>query len=62
MENDFFGSRVATYWNKLPSTVQNSSSVNDFKNNLRKFRESNYKQNPYGQFWELSEDIFQRIY
>ena len=62
MENDFFGSRVATYWNKLPSIVKKSSSVNDFKNNLRKFREKHYKRNPYGQYWELSEDIFQRIY
>ena len=62
MENDFFGSRVATYWNKLPSKVKNSTSVNDFKNNLGKFRESNHVQYPYGQFWELSEEVFQRIY
>ena len=62
MENDFFGSRVATYWNKLPSKVKNSTSVNDFKNNLGKFRENNHRQHPYGQFWELSEEVFQRIY
>ena len=62
MENDFFGSRVASYWNKLPSKVKNSTSVNNFKSNLGKFRENNHRQHPFGQFWELSEEVFQRIY
>ena len=62
LENDFFGSRVAKYWNKLPTKVKSSGSVNDFKNNLWEFRQSNYKQRPYGHFWELSEDIYQRIF
>ena len=62
MENDFFGSRVVNYWNKLPSSVKNSTSINDFKNNLGEFRKRNFKKKPFGQFWELSEDIYQRIY
>ena len=62
MENDFFGSRVVNYWNKLPCSVKNSTSINDFKNNLGEFRKRNFKKKPFGQFWELSEDIYQRIY
>ena len=62
LENEFFGSRVVKYWNKLPTSVKFSGSVNDFKNNLGTFRKNNFKQRPYGQFWELSEDIYQRIF
>ena len=62
LENDFFGSRVVNYWNKLPTFVKDSGSINDFKNNLGEFRKNNFKQRPYGHFWELSEDIYQRIF
>ena len=62
MENDFFGSRIVKYWNKLPSNVKSSESVNGFKNNLAEFRKKNCKRKPFGQYWELSEDIFQRIF
>ena len=57
LENDFFGSRVVNYWNKLPTFVKDSGSINDFKNNLGEFRKNKFKQRPYGHFWELSEDI-----
>ena len=62
LQNGFFGSRVAKYWNQLPNNVKNSGSVNEFKNNLGEFRRRNCKQRPFGNFWELSEDIFQRIF
>ena len=62
LENDFFGSRVVNYWNKLPTFVKDSGSINEFKNNLGEFRKKNFKQRPYGHFWELSEDIYQRIF
>jgi hypothetical protein len=58
---DFFSNRVIKYWNKLPINVKNSSSVNSFKNNLDKFRVDGKDQNLLGHFWELSNEIFNRI-
>lgn len=58
---DFFSNRVIKYWNKLPSNIRNSTSVNNFKNNLDKFRILGKNQNMQGHFWELSDEIFNRI-
>ena len=62
---DFFSNRVIKYWNRLPFTVQSSSSVNNFKNNLDNFRNMNYGEGistiVQGQYWELSEEIFSRM-
>jgi hypothetical protein len=58
---DFFSNRVIHYWNKLPLNVKNSTSVNNFKNNLDKFRIHGKTQNLQGHFWELSDEIFNRI-
>ena len=62
MEREFLSSRVVKYWNKLPTKVKRSENVNNFKNNLWEFRQQNYKQTRFGHFWELSEDIYQRIF
>ena len=58
---DFFSNRVIKYWNKLPNHVKNSTSVNNFKNNLDKFRVFGKSTNLQGHFWELSDEIFNRI-
>ena len=58
---DFFSNRVIKYWNKLPNNVKNSTSVNNFKNNLDKFRVFGKSTNLQGHFWELSDEIFNRI-
>ena len=55
----FFSRRIINYWNKLPVYVKVSKSVDNFKNNLSKFKRLNFHQN--GQFWELSNEIFNRI-
>ena len=58
---DFFSNRVIKYWNKLPNNVKNSTSVNNFKNNLDKIRVFGKSTNLQGHFWELSDEIFNRI-
>ena len=55
--------RVISYWNKLPSDVKNSDSVDGFKINLEKFKVNSISKNvnSNGQFWEVSRDVLQRI-
>ena len=58
---DFFSERVIKYWNKLPEYVKNKNCVNSFKNVLDKFRKNGVTNQLNGQFWELSDSIFNRI-
>ena len=58
---DFFGERVIKFWNKLPEHVKTRNSVNSFKNALDKFRKNGKINGLRGQFWELSDEIFNRI-
>ena len=58
---DFFAQRVLTYWNKLPAHVRNSPSINSFKNSLDLFRERGIRRDLHGNFWELSDELFNRI-
>ena len=55
----FLSRRVIHYWNKLPSHIKNSESVNQFKNRLDTFRKNNLDLT--GHFWEISNEIFSRI-
>ena len=59
---DFFGQRAIRFWNKLPEFVKDKNSVNGFKNALDDFRKKGIINNIRGQFWELSDEIFNRIY
>ena len=59
VKHSFFARRVIKYWNKLPTNVKFSTSINSFKNNLSKFKLANLNQN--GHHWELSSEIFNRI-
>ena len=56
---DFFAERVIPYWNKLPLTVKKSISVNAFKANLDRFKNSAIYVE--GNFWEVSNDVLGRI-
>ena len=58
---DFFSNRVIYYWNKLPTYVKNSVSINSFKNNLDKFRVKGKSSDLQGHFWDLSDEIFRRV-
>ena len=57
--SDFFSKRVVNYWNKLPSVVRNSKSVDQFKVNLENFKRT--KHNVVGNYWELSDEVLNRI-
>ena len=59
VKHAFFARRVICYWNKLPTFVKSSKSINSFKNNLGKFKNANFNQ--VGNYWELSNEIFRRI-
>ena len=58
---DFFSNRVIYFWNKLPTQVKDSTSVNNFKNNLDKFRVNGRKAGLIGHFWDLSDEIYRRV-
>lgn len=55
----FFSRRVVKYWNKLPNYVKMASSVNSFKHRLEVSKKDS--TNKHGQYWELSDEIFNRI-
>lgn len=58
IKHSFFARRVISYWNKLPSHVKFSKSIDNFKNNLLRFKRDNFQN---GNYWELSDEIFNRI-
>lgn len=60
LKHTSFPRRVINFWNKLPVFVKLSKSVDNFKNNLSKFKRDNIHTK--GHFWELSDDIFNRIH
>ena len=55
-----FESRVAKFWNKLPSFVKESENVIDFKINLELYKQEKFEDS-VGNYWSLSEEIFNRI-
>ena len=60
LKHAFFPRRVLNFWNKLPTFVKFSNSVDSFKNNLSKYKRTNF--NAPGNFWQLSNEIFNRIH
>ena len=56
----FLSERVTTYWNKLPISVRNSSSVEVFKLNLELFKKGNILIDT-GNFWEVSNEVLSKI-
>ena len=59
IRHSFFSRRVLSYWNKLPTSVKFSKSVDNFKNNLSNFRKLNFLDKSH--YWGLSNEIFNRI-
>ena len=60
LSNNFLSERVISFWNKLPSFVRNSVSVNDFKINLEEFKKTNNLVDT-GNFWEVSNIVLAKI-
>ena len=63
IKRNFINERIVSYWNKLPTDVKNAESVDGFKIKLEKFKVDSICRNINlnGQFWELADDILQRI-
>ena len=59
--SDFFSQRVLQYWNRLPRDVKDSSNVIMFKNRLDAFRKKGSVSMLPHHFWELSDEIYQRL-
>ena len=57
--DNFLSNRVVNYWNKIPNTVKESTSVDMFKNRLENFKQTH--REVAGNYWELSDEIFARI-
>ena len=60
MVNAFMPNRVISYWNKLPSNVKNSTTVNNFKINLENYKMKHFNYST-GYFWEVSTQVLKRI-
>ena len=59
LRRDYFSERVIKYWNKLPTTVQLSGSVDSFKVGLENFkRRAEYVE---GNYWEISQEVLAKI-
>ena len=54
-----FTQRVHKYWNLLPLSVKKTRNINQFKNNLLKFKESNIYVS--GNYWEVSGVLMEKI-
>ena len=64
IKRNFINERVVSYWNKLPSKVKTSESIDSFKFNLEQFKvESIYNSHvkSTSNFWELSKEVLDRI-
>ncbi len=58
--NSFLSQRVVGYWNKLPSFVRCSTSVNSFKSNLELFKKDSILAET-GNFWDVSFELISKI-
>ena len=56
----FLPNRVQTYWNKLPTHVKNSTSVEQFKVHLELYKKQSIND-INGNFWEVSNIVLDKI-
>ena len=63
IRRNFINERVMLSWNKLPSDVKNSQSLNIFKNNLESFKNKTRALgiSGCGNYWEISDEVLNRI-
>ena len=63
IRRNFINERVMLSWNKLPSDVKNSDSLDIFKRNLEMFKSKTRALgiSGYGNYWEISDEVLNRI-
>ena len=63
LRREYFSERVIQYWNKLPASVQLSTSVDSFKIKLSEYKKNALKSHSIikGNYWEVSDEVLRRI-
>ena len=63
IRRNFINERVMLSWNKLPSDVKNSESLDIFKSNLELFKSKTRALgiSGCGNYWEISDEVLNRI-
>ena len=63
IRRNFINERVMLSWNKLPSDVKNSDSLDIFKRNLEMFKSKTRALgiSGCGNYWEISDEVLNRI-
>ena len=63
IRRNFINERVMLSWNKLPSDVKNSQSLDIFKSNLELYKNKTRALgiSGTGNYWEISDDVLNRI-
>lgn len=60
-KRQFLPNRIANYWNKIPCSVKDTSSVDYFKLRLESYKAKSQNEGALGHYWEVSDHIFSRI-
>ena len=62
INGDIFKRRAIRYWNMLPVDVKETSSINDFKDKLKHYKQDNISRgNINTGYWKLSQEMFRRL-
>ena len=63
IRRNFINERVVLSWNKLPSDVKNSDSLDIFRSNLELFKSKTRALgiSGCGNYWEISDEVLNRI-
>ena len=63
IRRNFINEKVMLSWNKLPSDVKNSQSLDIFKSNLESFKSKTRAlgNSGCGNYWEISDEVLNRI-
>ena len=59
--HSMFPNRIISYWNNIPDSVKDASSVDSFKARLGQFKNEKLGESNKGHYWDLSEEILAKI-
>ena len=63
LKRNFINERVVSFWNKLPTDIKMAQSIDSFKFMLEGYKLGHLNGNVIdtGNFWELSNEVLDRI-
>ena len=59
--DSFLSNRVIPFWNKIPDSVKSVDTVDAFKAALEAFKQKHLNERDTGNFWDLSEELLDRM-